>query len=207
MLWDNGNIWPVEMLWGLRCVPFRSAWGASEFLPHTCSSLNNTDSDIIICTWAPSGLGHSGHHSALPAGGTAISGIRIDICMSDLKLSDFCEVSGTLCAKTLNLFFLLPLTDTNPLDTTTVFISSSFHYFLSYLLSTVSSTLFFSSQIILRKRRPQKTETRLHSPNSVSTGLILGRERSHIPCDTGKIQTKNETRFSSWIYSSFPSPG
>ena len=125
MLWDNGNIWPVEMLWGLRCVPFRLAWGASEFLPHTCSSLNNTDYDIIMCTWAPSGLGHSGHHSAVRAGDTAIPGIRIDICMSDRKLSDFCEVSGTLCAKTLNLFFLLPLTDTNPLETTTVFISSS----------------------------------------------------------------------------------
>ena len=79
----------------------------------------------------------------MSGGDTAIPGIRIDICMSDLMLSDFCEVSWTLCAKTLNLSFLVPLTDTNPLETISIFFSSSFHYFLSYFLSPVSSTIIF----------------------------------------------------------------
>lgn len=99
--------------------------------------------DIVICTWAPSSPGHQGHYGAMSGGDTAIPGIRVDICMSDLMLSDICEVSGTLCAKTLNLFFLVPLTDTNPLETINIFFSSSFHYFLSYFLSPVSSTIIF----------------------------------------------------------------
>ena len=130
-----------EMLWDLHYVLFRSAWGACEFLPHTYSSLNSTDYDIVMCTWVPSCPGHQGHYGAMSGGDTAIPGIRIDICMSDLMLSDFCEVSWTLCAKTL--FFLVPLTDTNPLETISIFFSSSFHYFLSYFLSPVSSTIIF----------------------------------------------------------------
>ena len=38
----------------------------------------------------------------------------------------------------------------------------------------------------------KNTEARLHSPNAVSMGLIPGRERPHIPCDTAR--NKQETR-------------
>lgn len=75
-------------------MPFRPAWGASEFPSHTYSSLSNTDYDIVA----------RGRHLVLATRATTVlcvlvtlpfQGIRVDICVSDLKLSDFCEVSGT----------------------------------------------------------------------------------------------------------------
>ena len=60
-----------------------------------------------------------------------------------LRLGDLCEVTVTLCTKTLNLVTPVQHTGTNPLETMTIFFSSSFHYFLSCLLRNVSSTIIF----------------------------------------------------------------